>query len=322
MKVIQFENYGPADVLHIVEKSVPEPKKGEVRIKIHSTAINSGDWRVRKAEPFLVRLFFGLFKPRKSARVLGSVLSGTVDKIGPGVGRFSQGDRVFGMSDLAMGCYSQYICLPETAPIVKGTESISHEQAASIPFGLHTAFHFLKGVKLDPKMKVLVIGASGAVGSAALQLGCITGCQVTAVVSGRNVDLVRELGAKEVIDYEKEALSDRSEKYDVVVETVDRTDIKTLRKLIKPGGHLVLVSAGMKDMLLATVRSLLWKVKVHTGVAAVSVEDMEYFRKIVESGDYTPVLEKTYELTEVIQGHQHAEKGHKRGNLALRMIEL
>lgn len=321
MKAIEFDRYGSPEVLQIVEREIPEPAPGEIRIRIHATAVNSGDWRVRGASPFLVRLFFGLFRPKKSARVLGSVLSGTVDKAGEGVQGFSVGDRVFGMSDLAMGCYAQFICLPESAPIVKGTEIISHEEAASIPFGLHTAHHFLKKVDLQPGMKVLVIGASGAVGSAAVQLARNAKCHVTAVTSGKNADLVKSLGANEVLNYETESLAEVLQKYDVILETVGRTDVKTLRTLLKQGGDLVLISAGMKDMFLAGIRSAFWKLKIHTGVAAVSRQDMEYFRKIIESGDYSPVLEKTYNMGEVVQAHEHAEKGHKRGNLALRMME-
>ncbi|MCB1167868.1 MAG: alcohol dehydrogenase catalytic domain-containing protein, partial [Leptospiraceae bacterium] len=144
MKVIEFEEYGAAEVLHIVERPKPAPGPGEVLIRIHASAVNSGDWRVRKADPFLVRLFFGLRRPKPSARVLGSVLSGVVESVGDGVSRLKPGDRVFGMSDLALGCYAEYIVLPESGPIAKGVDSLSHEEAATIPFGLHTAHHFLK----------------------------------------------------------------------------------------------------------------------------------------------------------------------------------
>ncbi len=319
MKVIEFEKYGPAEVLQIVQKDIPEPGPGEIRIRIHSTAVNSGDWRVRRADPFLVRLFFGLFKPGQKARVLGSVLSGTVDAIGAEVTRFAPGDRVFGMSDLALGCYAQYICLPESAPVVKGVESLSHEEAASIPFGLHTAYHFLKGAHLENGKRMLVLGASGAVGSAAVQLGRIWGCEVTAVCSERNVELVKGLGANSVIDYEKDGLSDLK-KFDVVIETVGKTRPDRLRNLVMPGGQLILVSGAMKDMLLAGIRSAIWKIKVKSGVALVSIQDMEYFRELIESGQYRPVLERSYDMSNVVAAHKHAENGHKRGNLALRMI--
>ena len=274
MKAIEFRKYGPPEVLKVVEKNKPAPGPGEVLIKIHATAINSGDWRVRKADPFLVRLFFGLFRPKKSARVLGSVLSGTVEGLGEGVSRFSIGQAVFGMSDLALGCYAEYICLPENAPVVSAPETLSHEEAASIPFGLHTAHHFLKPVPLNKDSRVLVIGASGAVGSAAVQLARMKGCHVTAVTSGTNAQLVKSLGANRVVDYRSESLGDL-EPFDLVIETVDRTPNGLLRTLVKPGGHLILVSAGVKDMLLASLRARRWGVSIYTGVASVKAEDME-----------------------------------------------
>lgn len=316
MKAIEFKRYGPAEELQIVEREKPRPGPGEVLIRIHSTAVNSGDWRVRKADPFLVRLFFGLFRPKKSARILGSVLSGVVEAVGEDVKRLSAGQAVFGMSDLALGCHAEYICLPEKAPVVQAPAGFSHEELASIPFGLHTAHHFLKSIPLETGMRVLIIGASGAVGSAAVQLAHAAGCDVTAVTSGSNAKLAKDLGAGRVVDYRTQSLEDL-DPFDVVFESVDRTETIVLRRLVKPGGHLVLVAAGLKDMLLASLRSGKWGIRIHTGVATVTPDEMELFARKIQAGEYRPVLEKIYPFEAVVEAHRHAEKGHKKGNIAL-----
>ncbi|MCB1172536.1 MAG: NAD(P)-dependent alcohol dehydrogenase [Leptospiraceae bacterium] len=321
MRVIEFHKYGSADELKIVERPRPVPGPGEVLIRIHASAVNSGDWRVRKADPFLVRLFFGLRRPRAAARVLGSVLSGVVAETGTDVHRFQPGDRVFGMSDLAMGCHAEYICLPENAPITTGLESLSHAEAASIPFGLHTAHHFLTPLSLQQGNRLLVLGASGAVGSAAVQLGKSLGCAVTAVTSTANIELVQSLGADQVLDYTRRSLADLKQSFDVIFASVDHYPVSSLRPLLKPGGQLVLVSAGIKDMLLAPLRSLIWKCQIHTGVAAVSQELMTQFRGLIETGSFKPVLEKSYPMHAVAEAHRHAERGHKKGNIALCLVD-
>ena len=164
-----------------------------------------------------------------------------------------------------------------------------------------------------------MIGASGAVGSAAVQLARMKGCHVTAVTSGTNAQLVKSLGANRVVDYRSESLGDL-EPFDLVIETVDRTPNGLLRTLVKPGGHLILVSAGVKDMLLASLRARRWGVSIYTGVASVKAEDMELFRTMIESGEYKPVLEKVYAFEDVVEAHGHAEAGHKQGNIALKIV--
>lgn len=319
MKVIEFQKYGGPEVLQIVEKQKPVPKQGEILIKIRATAVNSGDWRVRRANPFLVRLFFGLFRPKQSARVLGSVLSGVVESIGEGVTRFKVGDRVFGMSDPAMGCYAEFIVLPESAPVTKLNQKISHEEAASVPFGLHTAYHFLNKCNLQAGDRVLVIGASGAVGSAAVQIAKMNDCRVTAVTSTKNIELLKQLGADSVIDYSHDDPENITEQFDVIIECVNKTDLSTLRNLLQLNGHLVLVAAGIKDMLLAGLRSSRWKANIHTGVAEVTQKDMQLFQEWIESGTYRPVLEKTYKFEDIAEAHRYVEQGHKQGNVALQV---
>ena len=195
------------------------------------------------------------------------------------------------------------------------------QEAASIPFGLHTAHHFLSPLSLKKGDSLLVLGASGAVGSAALQLGKILGCEVTAVTSTGNVGLVKNLGADHVLDYTRQSLADLKQPFDAVFSSVDRYAVHSLRPLLKAEGQLALVSAGMKDMLLAPLRSMIWKRKIHTGVAAVSQENMEYFKELIDSGQYRPILEKTYNMDEVAEAHRHAEKGHKKGNIALKLTD-
>lgn len=320
MKVIEFLKYGEPEVLHLAEREKPIPGKGELRIKIHATAVNSGDWRVRKADPFLVRLFFGICSPKKSARVLGSVFSGVVDAVGDTVTRFKVGDRVWGMSDLTLGCYAEYITLPENSAIANGSEQFAHEDLAGTPFGLHTAYHFLKTVPKKTNMKMLVVGASGSVGSSAIQLGKISGMNITALTRQENFEFVKEIGADTAIDHSILDSNTAKEKYDLVFVTSDKVDLKKLKKFTAENSIIILVSAGIKDSLLAGIRSRIWKRKIVTGLAKVTSQDMEYFHSILVSGEFKPTIQKVYPMEEIVEAHRFAESYEKKGNIAVQMV--
>ncbi|MFN8347147.1 MAG: NAD(P)-dependent alcohol dehydrogenase [Spirosomataceae bacterium] len=317
MKAIVYNRYGAPDVLVLREVEKPTPKANEILIKIKATAVNSGDWRLRKADPFAVRLFFGLTQPK--IPILGGVFSGEIEAVGKDVKRYQPGDCVFGSTALSsgFGAYAEYKCLPEDAVLALKPTNLSHTEAAVIPFGATTALHFLKKAAIQPGRKVLVYGASGAVGSAAVQLAKYFGAQVTGVCSTANVALVKSLGADKVLDYTKEDFAESREKYDVILETVNKAPVSQCLKALLPKGLLILSAAGMKQMMQGAWVSLFGSQKVLTGLIRETAEDMAFLKKLIEEGQLTPVIDRTYSLAQMAEAHAYAEKGHKKGNVAI-----
>lgn len=317
MKAAVYTRYGTPDVLKIEEVDNPVPKPNEILIKIKATAVNSGDWRLRKAEPFAVRFIFGLSKPK--INILGSVFSGEVESVGEAVTEFKVNDRVFGHTDLSFGSHAEYKCLPENASIALKPSGISHQEAAVIPFGGVTALYFIKKAMIKPGQKVLVIGASGAVGSAAVQLAKWFGADVTAVCSTANISLVKDIGATRVIDYTKEDFTQNSETYDVIFDTVNVVSIARSMKSLAKKGIMISSAAGMSDMIRGLFVSMTSSKKVITGVIKHSKADIVFIKELVESGKYKPVLDRTYSLEQIAEAHAYVEKGHKKGNVVVEM---
>jgi NADPH:quinone reductase-like Zn-dependent oxidoreductase len=320
MKAIVYTQYGPPEVLQLKEIEKPVPKDNEILIKIHASAVNSGDWRVRKAEPFAVRLFFGLTKPKKN--ILGGVLSGVVESTGKNVTKFKTGDEVFGSTGMNLGTYAEYKCLPENAALAIKPAGITHEEAATIPFGGYTALYFLRKANIKPGQKVLIYGASGAVGSAAIQIAKHFGAEVTAVCSTNNIEMVKSLGADKVIDYTKENLARSDKLFDVVYETVGKLPFYTCKKLLYKKGKLLLGGAGLGDTVKGAWTSMTSNRKVITGVAMGRPEEILYLKDLVEKGKLRPFIDKTYTLEQIQEAHRHAEGGHKRGNIAITIASV
>jgi NADPH:quinone reductase-like Zn-dependent oxidoreductase len=315
MKAVVFKKYGPADVLHLAEIDKPEPKNNEILLKIKATAVNSGDWRLRKADPFAVRLFLGLTKPK--INVLGAVFSGEVERVGKDVTLFKKGDHLFGHTDMSFGTYAEYKSIPQNGSLALKPQSLSHQEAAVIPFGGTTALHFIKKAKIKKGQKVLINGASGAVGSAALQLAKYFGAYVVAVCSSSNTDLVKSLGADEVIDYNKQQVLTGIPTYDVVFDTVNKLPFSICMKSIKENGVLILSSAGMSNILRGAWKSSTGNKKVLTGVIKHDAGAINFLKDLIEIGKYKPVVDRTFLMGEMAAAHAYAEKGHKKGNVAI-----
>lgn len=315
MKAIVYERYGTPDVLTLTEVTTPVPGDHEVQIKIKATAVNSADYRLRKADPFLVRLVFGIFKPR--IRILGGVFSGEVEKCGKDVTLFREGDQVFGSTEMKMGTYAQYTCLPETGAIAKKPKNLSHEEAAAIPFGAHTTLYFFRKADLKPGQKVMIYGASGAVGTAAVQLARHYGAEVVAVCSSANAEMMKSLGVEKIIDYTREKPDLFGGDYDVIFETVNKTSAFHLSKLLKNKGTLILGSAMIKQMLQGLWLSLFSGKKVLMGTATVNAADMDYLKELVENHKLKPVIDRTYLLEQMAEAHRYADKGRKKGNVSV-----
>ncbi|MFV5703305.1 NAD(P)-dependent alcohol dehydrogenase [Flavobacterium sp. XS2P12] len=317
MKAIVYTQYGSPEVLKLKDVEKPIPKHNEILIRIRATAVNSGDVRLRKADPFAVRLFFGLFKPKTN--ILGSVFSGEIESIGSGVQRFKVGDEVFGHTDMSFGTYAAYKCFPENGSIALKPTTISHQEAAVIPFGGTTALHFLKKASIQKGQKVLVFGASGAVGTAAVQLAKHFGAIVTGVCSTTNVDLVKSLGADKVIDYTKEDFTKNGETYDVIFDTVNKMSISDSLQTLKIYGILILSAAGFSEMVQGTWASITNsnKIKVLTGMIRHSAEDINFLKTLIDAGQLKSVIDRTYSLEQMAEAHAYVEKGHKKGNIAI-----
>jgi NADPH:quinone reductase-like Zn-dependent oxidoreductase len=313
-----FSHYGDPEVLKLGEVPKPTPKDNEILIKIFATAVNTADCRFRRADPWLVRLFLGLTKPRIS--VLGGVFSGEVVETGKDVTKYKVGDKVFGSTGLSLGGYSEYKCLVENAIITTKPETMSHTDASTIPFGGLTGLYFVQKVNLQKSQKVLVYGASGSVGSSIVQLAKYYGADVTGVCSTKNIKLVKSLGADDVIDYTKEDFTKNEMVYDVIFETVNKLSFKYCFKALKKDGILVLSAAGFVDMFKGIWTDLTGKQKVISGTFFEKTESLELLKSLIQSGDYKPIVDKIYDFKDMADAHKYVENGHKAGNVAISVV--
>ncbi len=315
MKAIVYTQYGSPEVLQLKEVEKPLPKENEILIKIKATAVNSGDLRLRKADPFAVRFFFGLTKPKKN--ILGGVLSGEVEATGTAVKLFKVGDQVFGSTGMSFGAYADYKCLPESAVLTLKPDNITHEEAAVIPFGGITALFFIKKANIQSGQRVLINGASGAVGTAAIQLAKYYGAHVTGVCSTTNIDLVKSLGADAFVDYTKEDFTKNGETYDVIFDTVDKISFADSLRSLNKKGILILGASGLSGMLQGVWTSITSSKKVITGMISEKVEDINFLKGLIENCKMKAVIDRSYLLAQMTEAHTYVEKGHKKGNVAI-----
>ncbi|MGE3910190.1 MAG: NAD(P)-dependent alcohol dehydrogenase, partial [Chloroflexota bacterium] len=244
MRAVVYTQYGPPEVLHLREVARPTPKDNEVLIRVHASTVTSGDWRLRKAEPVLIRGFAGLLRPKH--QTLGNEVAGDVEAVGSLVTRFKPGDAIFGTG--MFGAYAEYHALPEDGMLMLKPPNLSYEQAAALPNGAFTALHFLRLGGVKAGQRVLVYGASGSVGTYAVQLAKHFGAEVAAVCGTRNVDLVRSLGADRVIDYTREDFTRDGVRYDIIFDTVGKTSFSRCRRSLTPQGRYVLSAFGPFEM--------------------------------------------------------------------------
>jgi len=296
VKAVVYEKYGPPDVLQLKGIAKPAPKDNEVLVKVHATTVTAGDWRMRKADPFLARLFNGLFNPRR-VKILGFELAGVVEEAGKAVTLYKKGDPVFAFCGFKFGAYAEYKCLPENDLIALKPSNMTFEEAATVPVGGLTALRFLKKAGVKAGDHVLIYGASGSVGTFAVQLAVHRGAQVTAVCSTANLDLVRSLGASTVVDYTREDLSKITARFDVVLDAVGKASARACKSLLKPAGKYVSVR----------------------GAAKASADDLSTLKDLIEAGKLRTVIDRVYTLEQVPEAHAYVEQFRKRGNVVVRV---
>lgn len=315
MKAITFQAYGAPSVLTVTEVPRPVVKEDQVLVRILSTAVNSGDIRIRKADPWAVRLIYGLSKP--AGLILGAVFSGEIETIGKNVTKFKKGDQVFGITGIKLGAHAEFVCLPEDGAIAIKPAKLSHIEASVIPFGGTTALYLLRKGNVAKGQRVLIYGASGSVGAAAVQIAKSFGAHVTAVCGTANMEMMKSLGADAVIDYKQNDLGSIRKQYDVVFETVDKLPFATAIKLTKEHGTLILGSAGAGDMLRGQWAAMTGTRKVISGIVKLTASDMDFLSSLVQANKLIPVIDRTYPFEQAAEAHTYVERGHKRGNVAL-----
>jgi NADPH:quinone reductase-like Zn-dependent oxidoreductase len=277
---------------------------------------------MRKADPFMIRFMNGLSGPKKT-RILGTEFAGTVESVGKAVTRFGEGDRVFGSTGFKFGAHAEYACLSEDARLAIKPVNMTFEEAAAVSFGGMSALHFLRKAKIQAGQKVLIYGASGSVGVFAVQLAKHFGAHVTGVCSAANLDLVKSLGADEVVDYTREDFSRAGRVYDIVLDTVGKSGFSRSMKALKRGGSYVLVggSGRLSSILGVMLRgigvSLTGAAKVISGVARAAAADQAFLKGLIEAGKLRTVIDRRYSLDQIAEAHRHAEAGHKKGHVVI-----
>jgi len=320
MRAFVYRRYGGPDVVELADVPKPVPRDNEVLVRIHATTVTSGDWRVRTlcvptGLGLVARLAFGFNRPRQP--IMGSELAGTIAAVGKDVTRYRVGDEVFGFPGGAMGCHAEYRTMPEDGRLARKPPNLSFEEAASLPFGASTSMHYLRKAGIGPGDKVLVIGASGGVGTAMVQLAKHHGAEVTGVTSTNNLALVASLGADRVIDYTKEDFTARGETYDIVVDTVGGTSFASCRPVLRNGGRLLAVAAGLPEMLATLWAPLTGSRRVIAGPAAERVGDLPEMAALAEAGALKPVIDRRYGFAQMAEAHAYVETGRKRGSVVV-----
>jgi NADPH:quinone reductase-like Zn-dependent oxidoreductase len=318
IKAIVYTRYGSPDVLELKEVEKPAPKDNEVLIKMHAATVNRTDCGFRKPEyPVIIRLINGLFKPKKT--ILGSELAGEVIEIGKDVKTFKPGDKIFGTSTANFGTHAEYICLTEQASITTMPANISYNEAAAIPDGAILAMTYIRKIDFKNKPKVLINGASGSIGSASVQLARYFGAQITAVCNTKNMELVKSLGAAEVIDYTKEDFTNIEGQYDYIIDAVGKSSFFKCLKLLKPKGIYFSTELGFlaQNIFLSLYTPFFFGRKVLFPIPKGTKEDVIFFKELIESGNYKAVIDRYYTLEQIPDAHRYVETEQKTGSVVI-----
>lgn len=326
MRAVLHTEYGPPDRLRVVEVEKPVPADDQLLVRVHASTVSTGDCNVRNmtfVPPSMMpiaRLMFGVGKPRKPM-ILGTQLAGAVESVGATVTRFNVGDRVFASTGGAGGGHAEYACVAEGGAVARIPEGLGYEDAAAIPFGADTALYYLRDLaNLRPRQELLVIGASGGVGSAAVQIAKDIGARVTGVCSTPNLELVRSLGADEVVDYTREDVTANGRRYDAILDTAGPADFTRYRGSLKSAGVYLPLLMNLTDLAFRMPWTALGKgPRLKGGVALENHARMQAIAELIRSGRLRAVVDRVYPLDRIAEAFAHVERGHTRGSVVVRV---
>ena len=328
MKAAVYTEYGPPQVLTLQEVTKPTPRDNEILVKVYAASVNVGDLWARNFKDISPRkftmplplwlpsrLYFGLTKPR--IQILGNEFAGVVEATGRDVKRFKKGDPVFGYRGQIMGAYAEYLCMPEDGLVARKPANMTFEQAAVVSYGTLTALNLLRHVNVQPGQKVLIYGASGGIGSAAIQLAKCFGAKVTAVCGMQRIEFVKSLGADHVIDYTKEDFTQNRETYDLIFDIPGKSSFSRCKDSLKPDGHILYASFKMKQLF-----EMLWTSrtdgrKVICALSGEKPEDLLFIKEMVEAGKIKSIIDRCYPLEQAAEAHRYAESEQKRGSVVI-----
>ena len=324
MRAVVYDRYGPPDVLRLEDVERPVPKEDEVLVKVHATTVNRLDCATREANrrsglalSFMSRLVFGLRRPKQ--RVLGTEFGGEVEAVGAAVREFAVGDKVFGSSGLSFGAHAEFICMRESARIAHMPAGMTFEEAAPICDGALNALTCLKQADLRKGRRILIYGASGAIGTAGVQLARYFGADITAVCNTKNLELVKSLGADRVIDYTQEDFTRNGQTYHVIFDAVGKHSFRRCRGSLEPSG-IYLPTDGFVNLILALVTPRLGGKKVLFQIPPRQTkQDVLFLKELIEAGKYRPVIDRRYPLEDVVEATRYVETEQKTGNVVLRI---
>jgi NADPH:quinone reductase-like Zn-dependent oxidoreductase len=316
MRAVVVDRYGPPEVQRIEEVERPAPEADEVLIKIHGTTVTRTDCGIRAAKPFFIRLFFGLWRPKQP--ILGSELAGEIESVGAAVTQFAAGDQVFGSTPaFRTGAHAEFVCLPESGPLAHKPAGMTFEQAAGVTDGFVLALMCLEAANASKGQRIVVYGASGAIGTAGVQLAKHFGADVTAVCNTKNVELVRSLGADSVIDYTRDDFTKNGETYDVIFDAVGKHTFSRCRGSLKKGGAYV-ATDGLENAFLALWTSRIGDRKVLFPIPPrYTKKTVLFLKELIEAGKYRAVIDRCYPLEEVVEATRYVETEQKTGNVVL-----